>query len=108
LMRRIARRIDAAAQALVVLPVPDRARHLVSAANVMLDADSPFAVAGLSALLESTTDRGTLKDLDHRIARKIVQAATGRPGVRGFRILPPRSLRGEMGLASLVALRNAR
>ncbi len=108
LMRRIARRIDAAAQALVVLPVPDRARHLVSAANVMLDADSPFAVAGLSALLESTTDRGTLKDLDHRIARKIVQAATGRPGVRGFRILPPRTLRGEMGLASLVALRNAR
>jgi hypothetical protein len=26
-------------------------------------------------------------------ARKIVQAATGRPGVRGFRLLPPRPRR---------------
>jgi hypothetical protein len=41
-------------------------------------------------------------------ARKIVQAATGRPGVRGFRLLPPRRLYDGMGLVSLVKLKNLR
>ena len=90
------------------LPVIDRARHLVNVTNVMLDARSPFAVPGLTALLDATTDRGVLKDLDFRIARKIAQVATGRPGVRGFRLLPPRILYDELGLVSLVRLRNLR
>lgn len=105
---RIATRIDAATPALAGLPQIERARHLVAATNVMLDASSPFAVAGLSAVLEATTDRGALKDLDYRIGRKIVQAATGTAGVRGFRRLPPAKLRRELGLVSLVALRNLR
>lgn len=105
---RIATRIDAAAAALLPLPATERARHLVVATNVMLDDTNPFAVPGLSALLDTTTDRGVLKDLDFRIARKIVQVATGRPGVRGFRLLPPAVLRREMGLVSLVHLRNLR
>jgi len=62
----------------------------------------------VSAVLDATTDRGVLKDLDFRIARKIVQVATRRPGVRGSRALPPAVLRGEMGLVSLVHLRNLR
>ncbi|MDT5017116.1 MAG: hypothetical protein QOD39_3276, partial [Mycobacterium sp.] len=98
--------IDAAAPAVRPLPVGERARHLVATANVMLDNTSPFAVGGLSAVLEATTDRGVLKDLDFRIARKIAQVATGSPGVRGFRQLPPAMLRGDMGLVSLVHLRN--
>lgn len=105
---RITRRIDGSAAALAALPVADRARHLVAAVNVMLDVGSPFAVPGLPALLDTTTDRGVLKDLDFRIARKIIQAATGRSGVRGFRQLPPGVLRAEMGLVSLVRLRNLR
>jgi hypothetical protein len=80
----------------------------VATTNVMLDVTSPFAVAGLSALLETTTDRGALKDLDFRITRKIVQVATGRSGVRGFRQLPPAVLHRDMGLVSLVHLRNLR
>lgn len=103
---RITTRIDACAVALSQLPVKERARQLVATTNVMLDASNPFAVSGLTALLEATTDRGALKDLDYRIARKIAQAATGRPGVRGFRQLPPAVLHGEMGLVSLVHLRN--
>ena len=74
----------------------------------MLDVANPFAVPGLPALLDTTTDRGVLKDLDFRIARKIVQVATGRPGVRGFRLLRPAVLRRDMGLVSLVQLRNLR
>ncbi len=105
---RVATRIDAAAAALHELPARERARHLVAATNVMLDVTNPFAVPGLSALLDSTTDRGVLKDVDFRIARKIVQAATGRPGVRGFRLLPPAVLRRELGLVSLVHARNLR
>ncbi|MDQ1320709.1 MAG: hypothetical protein QG655_1952 [Actinomycetota bacterium] len=105
---RVARRIDAAAVSLPSMPIADRARHLVAGVNVMLDVSSPFAVPGLSALLDTTTDRGVLKDLDARIARKVVQAATGRAGVRGFRLLPPAVLYGEIGLVSLVRLRNAR
>jgi len=108
IMHRISTRIDGAARSLGPLPVPDRARHLVATANVMLDVSSPFAIPGLSALLDTTTDRGALADLDFRIARKIVQSATGRAGVRGFRTLTPRVLRDEMGLVSLVRQRNLR
>ena len=39
----------------------ERARQLVATTNVMLDVTSPFAVAGLSAVLDATTDRGVLK-----------------------------------------------
>lgn len=105
-VKRVATRIDAAAPALTPLDLLDRARHLVAATNVMLDTASPFAVAGLAALLESTTDRGTLKDVDFRIARKIAQVATGVPGVRGFRRLPPAVLYRDLGLVSLVQVRN--
>jgi hypothetical protein len=105
---RVAKRLDAAAPALSPLPATERARHLVATTNVMLDVANPFAVAGLSALLDATTDRGVLKDLDFRIARKIVQVATRTPGVRGFRQLPPAVLRRDLGLVSLVHLRNLR
>ncbi|TRW80260.1 hypothetical protein FK535_19700 [Mycolicibacterium sp. 018/SC-01/001] len=103
---RIATRIDAAVPALAGLPLEERARHLVAVTNVMLDIASPFCVAGLAALLDATTDRGALKDLDWRIARKIAQAATGQPGARAFRRLPPAVLYSQMGLRSLVATRN--
>lgn len=105
---RVATRLDGSAPALSQLPVEERARQLVATTNVMLDLANQFAVPGLQSLLDTTTDRGVLKDLDFRIARKIVQVATGRPGVRGFRGLPPAKLHGEMGLTSLVALKNLR
>lgn len=103
---RVVGRINGAASALGPLPVHERARQLVAATNVMLDVANPFAVPGLASLLDSTTDRGALKDMDFRIARKIVQTATGRPGVRGFQVLPPVVLRKELGLVSLVHMRN--
>lgn len=107
-IQRIAYRLDGASSNLSPLPLAARVDHLVATANVMLDAASPFVIPGLPALLDATTDRGTLKDLDFRIARKIVQAATGLAGVRGFRAVPPRMLYTESGLTSLVRLRNSR
>lgn len=108
LVARICARIDGAAAGLRSLPSAERARHLVQGVNVMLDPASPFAVPGLSGLLDATTDRAVLRDLDFRIARKIAQATTGHPGVRGFRTVSPHLLRREFGLVSLVALRNLR
>jgi hypothetical protein len=105
---RVARRIDAARPATAQLSITERARHLIDTTNVMLDVTSPFMVAGLSAILDTTTDRAVLKDLDFRISRKIVQVATGTPGVRGFRQLPPAMLYRDLGLVSLVQLRNSR
>jgi hypothetical protein len=105
---RVSVRIEGAASAAWPLPVAERARHLVETTNVMLDTASPFAVPGLPSLLDATTDRGVLKDLDFRIARKIVQAATGRRGVTGFRIVSPETLRKDLGLVSLVQLKNLR
>ena len=105
---RIATRIDGMAPALHPLAVEERARHLVDATNVMLDLTNPFAVPGLPSLMDSTTDRGTLKDVDFRIARKIVQAATGWPGVQGFRELPPSRLYRDLNLTALVRLKNLR
>lgn len=105
---RVVRRIDAAAVPLRGMAVSERARHIVAGVNVMLDPSSPFAVAGLTAVLDTTTDRGVLADLDARIARKVVQAATGHTGLRGFRLLPPSMLYREFGLVSLVLLRNLR
>lgn len=107
-IKRIATRIDGARPALSSLPLQERAHQLVITTNVMLDVKSQFAVPGLASILDNVTDRGSLKDLDFRIARKIVQSATGMPGVRGFRRLPPAVLRGELGLVSLERLRNSR
>jgi hypothetical protein len=107
-MQRVCDRLHGATGALDGLDVAERVLHLVASANVMLDVTSPFAIPGLAALLDTTTDRGVLKDMDFRIARAIVQAATGRPGTRGFRTFPPRVLHGELGLVSLVNLRNRR
>lgn len=105
---RIATRLDGAAPALADLSTTERARQLVAATNVMLDVQSSFSIPGLASLLNTTTDRGVLKDLDFRVARKIVQVATGRSGVLGFRLLPPAVLYRQMGLTSLVNLRNLR
>jgi len=107
LFARICKRLDRAAHIVDDLAVDDRARHLVGAANTLLDGDNPFCAPGIKSFRLLTTDRGVLKDMDNRIARKIVQLATGRPGMRGFRDIPPHELRTRWGLISLLASRNA-
>ena len=108
LVSQIATRIDGVAPALAPLSLHDRTRQLVLTTNVMLDVTNSFGIPGVPSLLDITTDRGVLKDLDFRIARKIVQVATGRTGVRGFRLISPATLHREFGLVSLVHLRNLR
>ena len=108
IMAEVCRRLDLTAMALADLPLDERARRLVAVANNMLTPGHSFAVSGAGAILRDTTDRNMLKDLDYRIARKIVQVATGQPGVRGFRQLTVHDLRERWGLVSFVKQRNSR
>ena len=86
---RIARRLDAIGPALSTSPSTSgrgtSSRPPTSCSMRRTRSPSPAC----PPILDTTTDRGSLKDLDFRIARKIVQVATRRPGVRGFRQLPP-------------------
>ncbi|MCP4315275.1 MAG: hypothetical protein GY789_04400 [Hyphomicrobiales bacterium] len=102
----VCRRLKQAARNLHDSDRDDRVRNLVRTANTMLDPDHPFSPPAAAGLLRDTTDRGVLKDLDYRIARKIAQLASGRPGVRAFRIVTPGELRNRWGLISLVRSRN--
>lgn len=60
--------------------------------------------AGL--LRRAVTDRRQLKEVDYLVARIVLRAVTGDPGVRAFREISYRTLRCEWKLASLLYLRN--
>ncbi len=106
---RIAARIDAAGPALSPLPETDRARHLVQTVNVMLDAADPFAVPGLTALLDLTTDRGTsqgpgLPDRSQDRAGRHRTAGCPRFPDVAARSAAPRAGAGVAGAAAELAL----
>jgi hypothetical protein len=52
------------------------------------------------------TDRTQLRQLDHEIARIVIEAATGAKGTRAFRTVPYRTVRRGWGLVSLEHARN--
>jgi hypothetical protein len=51
-------------------------------------------------------DRGQLRDIDYKLARLVAQTLSGRPSVRAFRSHPPRVLREQAGLVSVVRERD--
>lgn len=84
-------------------------RAVCSVVNATLDPHVALTQHRSAVLLRRVvTDRAQLEQLDHQIARIVAQALTGRAGARAFRRWPPRALRRELGLVSLVAARNAR
>jgi hypothetical protein len=85
---------------------PDRERDLCAVANALLDPDHPSANPNAAALRYLVSDRAQLRDLDYRIALLVAQKLTARRGVRAFRERPPRSLRRDLGLVSLLQTRN--
>ncbi|MEM7123601.1 MAG: hypothetical protein AAF563_20165 [Pseudomonadota bacterium] len=107
LMTEVCKRLDRTGRVLDGLPLDDRTRHLVNVTNNMLAPDHVLSVLSVKGILRDTTDRNCLRQIDHRIAMKLVQVATGRTGARGFRQLPTRMLRQRYGLTSLVQRRNA-
>lgn len=70
--------------------------------NAALDPAHPLAHSSASALRRRVDDRGQLRDIDYKLARLVAQTLSGRPGVRAFRRHPPRVLREQAGLVSVV------
>ncbi|WPL17756.1 Retron-type reverse transcriptase [Thiorhodovibrio winogradskyi] len=106
-MTEVCRRLDRTAHAIRDYHIDARAACLSRVTNRMLTPGHAFTVPGMASMLRDTNDRSLLRDIDYRIARKIVQCATEQPGVRGFRRLSMRELRERHGLMSLVQIRNA-
>jgi hypothetical protein len=107
MLKEISRRLDRTTQALRGHDLDAKAGRLTRVTNRMLTPGHPFAVAGIASILRNTNDRHLLEDIDYRIARKIVQCATGQSGVRGFRRLAISDLRERYGLVSFAERRNA-
>jgi hypothetical protein len=100
------RRLARTAAVLVDEPLEARARALVAITNETLDPRSLLARPEARLLRALATDRAQLAAVDHLVARMLVEAITGSGDARAMRRMPWRRLR-ELGLASLVALRNA-
>lgn len=88
---------------------PDRVGPLVcDAINRAIDTEpTPFQSYDVPFLHRIATDRSHLAQLDHHLVRIAVHAATGCRDVRALRQYPPRTVREQWGLRSLVATRNA-
>jgi hypothetical protein len=85
-------------------------RTLCATVNQMLTLDSTpsLTVRSAAVLRRAITDRRQLAQLDHWIARIVLQAVTGDDSVKAFRKIPYRKLREEWGLISLEHTRNRR
>lgn len=89
-------------------PDDARARAACELVARALDPGNSLAVRHAAMLRAAVNDRAQLKQIDYAIAREVVAAVTGDRSPRGFRRLPYRKLRRELGLVSLVATRNRR
>jgi hypothetical protein len=106
LLTDLKERIRRTAKLLRSAPLDERGAALCAVANQILDPRSPFANRHAMRLRGLVDSRRQLADLDHLVARTIAEAVTGRRGVRAFREVAPRILRGRWKLGSLVAMRN--
>jgi hypothetical protein len=108
LLRDVERRTQATARSLRGADTERRGRAVCAVVNRALDPRGTLGQQRSAILLRRVvTDRRQLAQLDYWIARAVVAAVTGDEGVRAFRSIPYRTLRGDWGLTSLVAARNA-
>jgi hypothetical protein len=85
----------------------DMGPAIAGVVNQVLDPQhSPFQQRSASLLRRAVTDRAQLRQLDHEIARIVIEAATGAKGAHAFRTVPYRTVRGGWGLLSLEHARN--
>jgi hypothetical protein len=87
-------------------PVAQRARTLASVVNAAVDPEHALAHPSAQLLCTLVDDRAQLRDLDYKLASCLAQALAARGGVRAFRDHPPRALRAQAGLCSLVRVRD--
>lgn len=86
----------------------DRARVLCALLGQAANKGGLLAHRHVVTSLAIVNDRAQLGELDYFLALSVAELAVRRRGVRAFREMPYRRLKRELGLPSLVMLRNGR
>ena len=107
LLRHVRARLERSAALLRRESEPERLRALASVVESALATPGPLAEPQAAQLFELVDDRAQLRALDYQLWRALAQACSGERSVRAFRSYPPRRLRAQTGLTSLVARCNA-
>lgn len=107
LLRDLRRRAFQTAKLLGKKSLRVRGQTVCAVVNQALDPrHNVFQQRWATLVRRAVTDRHQLRQIDHWIARIVVQAVTGRDGVRAFRAVSYRTLRREWNLVSVVHARN--
>lgn len=106
LLADVRARLQASRKLLAGTPARERAPVLGAVVSATLSARSPLANDVADELARVIDDRNCLRQLDYQLARLTAASLTGDASPRALRIYPPRRLRREAGLASLVAARH--
>jgi Reverse transcriptase (RNA-dependent DNA polymerase) len=109
LLQDCAARARLTVRALRGAPIETRGKSVCAALNRSLAVETLLFQEPAAPLLRRVvTRRPKLLELDFLIAKTVIEAVTGEPGNKGFRILPYRTLREDWGLESLFHGRNIR
>jgi Reverse transcriptase (RNA-dependent DNA polymerase) len=107
LILKLRERLQHVAQESIFLDQITRIELLCEAARRALNPRDVLVLPGIDRLFSHVNDRSQMIDFDFRVAQTIAELITRKHGVRAFRELPKRELRGY-GAPSLVAARNRR
>jgi hypothetical protein len=108
LLSDVRARLRATRKLLAGSPTAERAAVLGAVARAALSPRSPLANDLADELARVVDDRSCLRQLDYRLARLMAASLTGDASARALRRFPPRRVRRETGLGSLVAARHRR
>lgn len=108
LLRDLSRRASRTARAMGDAEPERIGQTVCSVINRALDPNAPIFQQQWSAAVvrRAVTDRSQLAQIDYLIARIVIRAVTGEPGVRAFRRIPYSKLRQDWRLRSVVHARN--
>ena len=106
LFRDLGRRARQTARLSSSRSVDARGRRVCAVINQALNARTVFEQRSATLLRRAITDRRQLRQIDHWIARLVLDAVTGQSGVRAFRMVSYRTVRRDWRLISLLHARN--
>lgn len=106
LLRDLRARLIGSRRLLHDLRAEQRARALAEVINAALRPDHPVAGPAAAFVRATLDDRAQLRAIDQLLVRALARSLSGDASVRALRRYPPRRLRAEAGLASLVRQKN--
>lgn len=106
LIRSLKRRIRNTIKITQAYPLDQQGKLVCAMLNKNLLSLDPLNEPRLKMLLDYTTDRQLLKQLDYQIALYLAQQLSGLHSVKAFRKIPYKRIRHNWGLQSLCQIRN--